>query len=197
MPAVSSTSIAGNGRCTRTVYSWLKWILPKKKKKKKVRKAIPADEPTPMSNGTSPSSHILTKHLNHFAGGVKLHLKLGLSQRYTFPPASLPFRSCLRRQYWLVSFQLHPQPSISHPHLAPVTPATSDLPAWTSFPNTQNVVPQPAASMTPHPPFHAPTLNGNGSAKETPTSHQSPGMNRPSSSELALCPPGGLLGRRC
>ena len=90
-------------------YSWLQWIKKTKTKTKKKptkkknpqqnkeRKAIPADQPVPTSNGTPPSSHILTKNLHHFTGGVTSHPKLDPSHRHTFSPSS-PFliqTSCL------------------------------------------------------------------------------------------------------
>lgn len=63
---------------------------PIKHNKTKKEKQSQQDKPTPTRNGTSPSSHILTKHPHHFTGGVTLHLKWDPSHRHSFSPSS-PF----------------------------------------------------------------------------------------------------------
>lgn len=191
MPAVSSASIAGNGHCARTRLFLAAMAKKKtqtqpteKPQQNKERKAIPADEPTPMSNGTSPSSHFLTKHLHHFSGGDTLHLKSDPSHRHTFSPSS-PFliqTSCL----YITAVRLIPA---SHTALRPAPPGphhTSNIGSCPqpSFPSLGAQF-QPAAPALPGISITVPMVRP-----------PSTGTTNAAFSELAPPSTWGLLGRQ-
>lgn len=134
MPAVSSTSIAGNGRWPGQSVPGFNEFYQKKGKKSNPSRQAHAN------NGTSPSSHILTKHLHHLAGGVKLHLNWALpSQRHLLPVLSafLTQPSCLQSQHWLQHLLLaSPAPLRPSPR-GPCTPHLRLCPSGQVSPHSE------------------------------------------------------------